>query len=198
MINPDPVDARDTQVLASELNTSNLRVACRGADSLSSEGTRYDCIWSISVVEHISGKYDDSMAMRLLYGALAPGGVLAITVPVDKTFKEEFRDSDVYGLGAKRGEAGEFFFQRRYTEVAIQRRLLEPIGSPDCRMTFFGEIAPGLYDSYERQWRRDGLLRSVLDPMEIGRNYRCFGSWQDMPGMGVCGLRIVKPHGATE
>jgi len=44
----------------------------------------------------------------------------------------------------------------------------------------------------EKRWMRDGLAGTVEDAREIVDHYREFRNWEEMPGMGVCGLMIEK------
>ena len=88
--------------------------------AIEDEHGQYDSIWSISVIEHIPDD-GDAEAMRLMYEALAPGGTLIVTVPVDRRPWDEYRGNDAYSLGVGAGPQGTFF-QRWYDEPAIARR----------------------------------------------------------------------------
>jgi SAM-dependent methyltransferase len=191
VINPDVADADLTANLAAVLRLGCIDVEAVPVQALASEGGRYDAIWSISVVEHIPGD-GDTAAMRVMYGALAPGGRLIVTVPVDRRPWDEFRDADPYGLGSSRGPQG-YFFQRWYDEAAIHTRLIDPIEPPSVALEWFGERVPGRFADYEREWQRFGHRRTVDDPHEIGAWYRPFARWAEMPGQGVCGIAIGKP-----
>src|SRR5205807_1331699 len=76
LLNPDRTDLDETIATAAQLGLTTLTARSGGVDSLSKCREAYDCIWSISVVEHIAGEYDDTQAMKWLYGALKPGGRL--------------------------------------------------------------------------------------------------------------------------
>lgn len=192
MINPDAKDAAQTATILSKLKPSNVRVECRGVECLAGRNEKYDCIWSISVVEHISGDCDDREAVRLMYNSLNAGGRLILTIPVDRVFRDEFRDRDYYGMQADPSRAGRYFFQHIYDKTAIRERLLGPIGKEPSVIRWFGEISPGRFTDYESRWMRDGLAGTVEDAREIVDHYREFTSWEEMPGMGVCGLMIEK------
>ena len=190
MINPDATDLDETRRVAAAasiplaLTKSEIRVF---RDRLET----YDSIWSISVLEHIHGDYDDREAAAWLYGALRPGGVLALTVTTDRKFWDEYRDADPYGL--VRLASGPVFFQRWYDLTAIKERLLAAFHGARVSLAFFGETSPGAFKSYEAEWIRQGVRRAVDDPREIADNFREYPSWEAMPGAGVCGIRIVKP-----
>jgi SAM-dependent methyltransferase len=190
MINPDRTDLEQTRLVAASARipldfvNTDLRV-------FRSRPGRYDSIWSISVLEHVHGDYDDRDSIAWLYSALRPGGVMALTVTVDRVFWDEYRDADPYGLD--RAVAGQVFFQRWYDLRAIRERLVDPLAGSSASLAFFGETRPGIFKAYEAEWARQGLKRSVEDPREIADNFSEFPTWESMPGKGVCGIRIVKP-----
>ncbi len=191
MLNPDLGDLTHTRAVISRLGIRNVRTLAQDVGTLAEMPGHYDCIWSISVVEHIHDKHDDTAAMRLLYGALAEGGRLILTVPVDRAFREEYRGQNIYGTQAPCPD-GSYFFQRIYDEATIKRRLLDPIGQPATCLRWFGETRRGLYVDYERRWLEQAQACSVDDPREIADHFREFPSWEAMPGMGVCGLVVAK------
>lgn len=192
MINPDTRDISQTQAIARRLQLDNLRCTSGAVDALIGTDRSFDCIWSISVIEHISGRYDDSAAMKMMYDLLRPGGRLIITIPTDRTFYCEHRKEDTYLLNAD-AAGGDYFFQRVYDESAIEARLLEPIGQRPVVMRWFGEKSQGQYRKYEKRWIAEGLSCTVDDPREISDNYQEFKSWKEMPGHGVCGFMLQKP-----
>jgi len=188
--NPDLRDLAATRYLANVLRLRNIRTEPVGVEGLRKRTSSFDCIWSISVIEHISGAYDDREAIRCMYEALAPAGTLVLTFPVDRTFREESRAFDPYGTQLRSGER--FFFQRYYDPDSIRSRLLAPIGYPEHTVEFFGETSPGTFAAYEARSRHRGLECTVEDPREIADNYKGFMSWDEMPGAGFCGLVITK------
>ncbi len=190
MVNPDAEDARVTRRFARRLNLVEFVVDTLPVEEL--DDSRYDLIWSISVVEHIAGDDGDTQAIRRLYGALVPGGRLIVTVPVARAFEVEMREHDEYGLGIP-GAGGRYFFQRIYDEAAIHRRLIEPSGEAATRIEWWGERRPGRFREYEKRWVAEGHRCTVDDPEEIAREYRTYRTWEEMPGMGVCGIVIDKP-----
>jgi hypothetical protein len=189
-INPDVRDAARTARIAARLRITNVEVDPLGVSALHTTKNRFNCIWSLSVVEHIAGDLDDRVAVRLMFEALEYGGRLILTVPVDRQPREEYRDHDPYGT-QPRVRSG-YFFQRVYDEASIWERLISATASEPTIMRWFGETSPGRLAEYERRWLREGHRLSVHDPREIADNYREFRSWENMPGMGVCGLMIEK------
>lgn len=193
MANPDAKDLRVTGDLARGSGLS--RVNCLEADALeASRGQpRYSAVWSISVVEHIPGDRGDSDAVRAMFDSLLPGGVLVITVPVDREAWDEYRTTDTYSLGASGGD-GRYFFQRFYDAGTLADRIIGPIGVPPQRVDWFGERTRGTFAAYVERWLDRGFAETVSDPSFVARNFRPFSSYQEMPGMGVCGLAFQAPR----
>ncbi len=194
MQNPHERDLASTRRMASALGLGNVETTLDGVDALADQPEAWDCIWSISVVEHIDGSIDDTAAVKLMYGALRPGGRLVITVPVDRAFRDEFRESDTYGTSVRRDDAGCVFFQRWYDEAALEARLVAPLeGAEVIRRGWFGEREPGRFTAYEQRWLREGRAATLDDPREIADHFQVWPSWDAMPGAGVAGLVIQKP-----
>jgi len=189
MINPDRLDADVTRRLADRFGFRNVAVEPLPVSAIEGLDQRYDSIWSISVIEHIPDD-GDTVAMRLMYAALAPGGTLLVTVPVDRHAWDEYRKDDVYGLGIASGPKGSFF-QRWYDEPTCQSRLLDPLGPIDVHVEWFGERIAGRFAGYVNDWLWRGRARPVDDPREIADWYASSCCWGDMPGQGVCGI-VVK------
>lgn len=193
MINPDQRDLQLSDTIVRNLKISNIRTDCCGVDVLEHSQEIFDSIWAISVIEHISGKYDDRYAVRQMYNALSEGGSLILTVPVDRQSWDEYRDQSYYDTQEQSG-SGRYFFQRHYDKIAIWERLVQTIGVEPSSLRWFGEKSAGYFSDYERRWLRDGYKCTVDDPLEMAENYQEFPSWELMPGMGVCGLVFKKPH----
>lgn len=191
VMNPDARDLAETELIAKAANLTNLTCRKESVDALARVSNAYDCIWSISVIEHISGPYDDSQAIRWMMDALKPGGRLILTFPVDRQLVIETSDKDYYGTQERLSD-GRYFFYRRYDPQAIEERLLKPTGHRPRAMQFFGETTPGRYMQYEERWIREGHAVTVDDPREIADHYREYQRWEDMPGLGICGLMITK------
>ena len=197
MLNPDSSDAETTRLIVDRLGYQNVAVSAAAVSELSGHEATYDCIWSISVVEHIStdgGEDDgDTQAMRLMYGALRPGGRLIVTVPVDRRFWKEFRDRDYYGVDGLASASGRYFFQRLYDEASLRFRLVEPLGAAPTTLAWFGERIAGTFYAYQDRWISHGPAETIDDARRIADDYVDYGSWADMPGFGICGLVIDKP-----
>ena len=193
MLNPDADDLAATRTAAKELDLTNIEARPGGTEALSTCSGAYDAVWSLSVVEHIAGAYDDRDAVRWMFGALKPGGLLILTVPVDRSFWIEYRDVDHYGTQAP-VENGRYFFQRFYDAQALRSRLIESIGQEPAMTRWFGEKTPGRFHAYIARWLREGLAATVDGPREMADHYQPFESWEAMSGVGVVGLLFQKPR----
>lgn len=191
MINPDSYDIQQTSYILSKINLINIKYSCLDINSLINFEDSFDCIWSISVLEHITGLYDDRFALIKLFSYLKKGGKLIITIPVDRNLWNEFRELNYYGTQNK-DNSGQYFFQRYYDKKAIWERLVAAVGIEPKVVRWFGETTPGRFAAYERRWMMDGYKCTVEDPREIADHYQEFSSWEDMPGKGICGLVFEK------
>src|SRR5262249_23327292 len=90
IINPDPQDIARTDRVLDAARFTTVQTHCAGADWIPASGRKFDGIWSISVIEHISGAYEDDRAVRMMYEALKPGGRLILTFPVDRSAWDEY------------------------------------------------------------------------------------------------------------
>jgi hypothetical protein len=208
MLNPDPQDFAFSRDTARRIGLRNLHVRQSGADVLAGQpvadmhGPPYDAIWSISVIEHIAGAYDERQALRWMWGALRPGGRLILTVPVDRAHEDEYRDIDTYstqGGGGDGGDstnggapAGKYFFQRVYDEASIADRITNTIGQLPNVIRWYGETRPGKFRELERGIMSRGLDAAVHEPREMADHFRTYASWAEMPGFGICGLMFEK------
>lgn len=192
VINPDKDDISETIQIVNKLHIKNIHPIGGAVDILPGLKKTYDCIWSISVIEHISGNYEDSQAVKFMYDALHENGRLILTVPVDRIFWDEYREYACYGLSGTQSANGKYFFQHFYDKHAIWERLLSPIGQEPRIIRWFGEIYPGRFKEYTERWVHDGDACTVDSPKENVDYYREFATYEEMPGMGICGLMIEK------
>lgn len=192
MINPDIADCIFTHSVITTLNFHNIRLDNLDLHTALAEGETYDHIWSISVIEHIDGDYDDRDAAREMYNALCPGGRLIMTVPVDRMLWSEYRNHNAYGTQSTR-DSDRYFFQRYYDLEAINERIVSTIGRSPSVVSWFGEKVAGHFAAYEQRWIKEGYNCIVDDPREIADHYQEYSSWDVMPGKGVCGMVFEKP-----
>lgn len=191
MLNPDIRDRDASQRMAARAGLSKIEFTDKTISEMTRQSGRFDCVWAISVIEHISGEIDDTAAVTALFELLAEGGRLILTVPVGRVFEEEYRDRDEYGTQPG-VVAGRHFFQRIYDESSLHERIVKAIGVEPTVVRWFGERTAGHYAQYEQRWIRDGIHCTVDDPREMADNYREYASWKDMPGLGVCGMMFER------
>ena len=191
VLNPDARDLEQTRAIARAAGITNIACEAAGADWLADHPGAFDCIWSISVIEHIHGTYTEGTALKWMYQALKPGGRLIVTFPVDRRHVIEYSDKDYYG-NQERLANGKYFFYRRYDEPAIEERLIASLGRQPSAVGWFGETTPGRYLEYEKRWIAQGHAVTVEDPREVVDHYREYPDWESMPGLGICGMVFSK------
>jgi SAM-dependent methyltransferase len=196
IINPDKTDIGLTNDIAAALRLENIRCDQLSIDSLSSSNSTnldtYDCIYAISVIEHIwTETYDDRQAVQWMYERLRPGGHLILTVPVDRRYWLEYRDENTYNLQSETNEG--YFFQRFFDWPAIETRIIDVIGRRPSVVRWYGERESGYFAHHVEEWRKKGRTAAIRHPIEMVDHFREFDSWEQMPGIGVCGLLFTKP-----
>ena len=119
----------------------------------------FDAAYSVSVLEHIPDG-GDSIAIRELIRVVRPGGLVVVTVPFDRAYRETFVEGPVY----ERKPAGSerIFFERHYDEASLTDRLLKPIPAKVQNLELWGERRLRV----ETLLSRLGLLRVPLSPLE--------------------------------
>jgi SAM-dependent methyltransferase len=189
MLNPDPVDVKESEELASFMKLNTLTHLCAGVQELRTEKfkARFDNVWSISVIEHISGTCTDSEALKLMFQTLRPGGRLLVTFPVDRIHRIESTETCLYGTQPQMPD-GRYFFQRFYDQESINSRLIDNLGVQPIVTAWFGEDSSGWWTKYRETCSQHKVPYRVRDPLEISRHFRQFPTWKEMPGMGFCGL----------
>jgi len=191
MINPDPHDIASTVEIVSLLQVKGFTTKQATIKELD-ESNRYNAIWSISVIEHIAGENGDSDAVEKMFSLLGPGGRLILTLPVGREHLIQKRGEDIYSTGSPVSEDGLRFFQRVYDVRSIKERLVNVVGRTPTVCRWFGEKVSGNYAEYEKRWIKDGIRVTAADSWRIARDYQEYERWDDMPGVGVCGLVFDK------
>lgn len=107
---------------------------------LSFRDESFDRVYSISVVEHIAAE-GDMRCMEEIGRVLAPGGLALLTVPFAPRSRDVRRPADYvyWNRSLPPDERGEVFFERRYSEEDLRRRLVEPSGLAVQKLQFVGE-----------------------------------------------------------
>src|SRR5436190_12475242 len=85
----------------------------------------FDAAYSVSVLEHIPGD-GDATAIRELVRIVRPGGLVVVTVPFDRRYRETFVQGPVYERSPTASEP--VFFERHYDHETLSARLLAPAG----------------------------------------------------------------------
>ena len=119
----------------------------------------FDAAYSVSVLEHIPDD-GDTAAIRELIRVVRPGGVVVVTVPFDRRYRETFVDGPVYERTQVGREA--VFFERHYDAAALSTRLLRMDGVELVDLRFWGEGAVRV----EALLDRLGPMRLPLSPLE--------------------------------
>jgi SAM-dependent methyltransferase len=119
----------------------------------------FDAAYSVSVLEHIPDS-GDSAAIRELVRVVRPGGVVVVTVPFDRRYRETFVDGPVYERTPLDSER--LFFERHYDRSTLSQRLLDQTGAALVDLQFWGEGSIRT----ERLLDRLGPLRLPLSPLE--------------------------------
>jgi len=124
--------------------TARLHLDCQDGRALTFDDATFDRVYSISVLEHIPDE-GDSACVKELARVLKPGGRVVITVPFWPTSRDEYRQGGFYWARSSKQEQGKgTFYQRRYSEDDVRRRLVAPSGLKLRTLAYVGETAPAL------------------------------------------------------
>ena len=119
----------------------------------------FDAAFSVSVLEHIPDA-GDSAALRELIRIVRPGGVVVVTVPYDRQYRETFVSGPVYERAPVASEP--VFFERHYDPRTLAARLLPSDVCDATDVSLWGEGTIRM----ERLLDRLGPLRLPLSPLE--------------------------------
>lgn len=188
LINPDKADLAETERL---LRAAGLLDRCELHNCLIAESNlvraSFDCISSVSVVEHIP---EDRQAIQTMWDLLRPGGRLLLSVPCAASTSEQYIDRDEYGIHGE-SLAGCVFWQRFYDAQLLQERIFSVTGSPR-RIEIFGERRPGLFMKMAARKRQDRYYPFWREPYLTAREYARFRTVDELPGEGVCAMEFIK------
>jgi SAM-dependent methyltransferase len=107
--------------------------------ALSFANDSFTKVYSISVLEHIPDDGDSRCAAEI-GRVLAPGGTAVLTVPFAPTSRDEYTTPRFYWhRSSVANGAGRVFYQRRYSEADLYRRLIEPSGLKLSGIEYIGE-----------------------------------------------------------
>jgi SAM-dependent methyltransferase len=127
--------------------------------ALTYEDGSFDAAYSVSVLEHIPDD-GDAAAIGELIRVVRPGGLVVVTVPFDRRYRETFVDGPVYER--KQLASERVFFERHYDRTSLTARLFGTSAADVVDLTFWGEGAIRT----ERLLDRLGPLRLPLSPVE--------------------------------
>src|SRR5207249_9527484 len=119
----------------------------------------FDAAYSVSVLEHIPD-HGDSAAMRELIRVVRPGGIVVVTVPYDRHYRETFVKGPVYERKPIGSEP--VFFERHYDRETLAERLLNSGPAQVVDVSIWGEGSVRMDAFLERL----GPLRVPLSPVE--------------------------------
>ena len=190
MTNPDKTDAADSRrfLAACGLNGERVQVSSHVVADLPSEGGSFDTIYSISVLGHVQIEEQQAFLSKL-WSLLRPGGRLVLTVPVAASYREEYRDEDVYHLGRERNAAGLVFFQRVYDADALKNQVVQPLaalGGQVVSTRVHGLTGGFKYTDYLERWQQKGRAETVKDVFYASKYLREFEYINDLPERGIC------------
>ncbi|MFC1452297.1 class I SAM-dependent methyltransferase [Verrucomicrobiota bacterium] len=195
VVNPDGEDLAITRTLfrCLELDPGRTTFEARYAGDLPWPDEHFECVWSLSVIEHIPVP-EDITAVREMWRVLSPGGRLILTLPAAASGYDEFRAENVYGLDRQehRTEEG-VFFQRWYAEKDIGDRIVTALpGARITRREVWGEKARGWFADYCRRWAEQGDAVSAADPFYAATRFRRYAGIDELPGAGIACLALAK------
>ena len=149
--------------------------------NLQFEDGSFTKIFSISVLEHIPGS-GDSECMEEIARTLKTGGTCVLTVPFSPLGRDEYQHKRISQWPLKLTKATHgngAFFQRRYSQSDLFKRLIDPSGLGLQKLQYFGERV------FVGQDREIGELlppvTGVIHPL-MGRVFqtKLYDSWQDV------------------
>ncbi len=152
-------------------------------------------VYSISVIEHIPDD-GDSDCLREIGRVLAPGGRCLLTVPFWPTSQDVYHRPDFYfAASSPTNGGGLVFFQRRYSEEDLQRRLIRPSGLHLTRLLYVGERVGTRNDRREFCEVAPMLITSPLHPV-LSRlvHTRPAASWHTLRKPLCAFLELTKPR----
>ena len=190
MINPDRNDRQETVMQKKTLNVNNLKVLDGDATKLEFPDNIFDTVISISVIEHINGN-GDSKAMQEFWRVLIPGGKLILTTHIAKQKRVEYRDHDQYNIS--RHKKSKYFFQRVYDSESFNERILSQLPVKPIDQKIWGEKEKGWFDAYIDRWIKNGIEETIYDPWYMATKFTSFDSINQLPGIGVIGIAVIKP-----
>src|SRR2546430_13462937 len=104
--------------------------------ALSYADASFDAAYSVSVLEHIPDG-GDTVTLRELLRVVRPGGLVVVTVPFDRRYRETFVHGPVYERKAVASEP--MFYERHYDRTTLAERLLSTELADVVDLSYWGE-----------------------------------------------------------
>lgn len=114
---------RESRLLKASLCLENLVVETQDARRLSYPDDFFDCIFSISALEHVAPEDEgDLLALKEMQRVLRKAGILVVTLPYHSEYTKEYKLGSVYEREAFKNRLN--FFQRFYDEKSLATRII--------------------------------------------------------------------------
>ena len=194
-INPDKPDLQETERLINAVHPGINRCSFHNiyANKLPWPDETFDCIWSISVIEHIPEPQDVN-TIKELWRVLKPNGKLILTLPACNSSWDEYKENNVYNLSLyKRENHGKYFFQRWYDQKILDERIFSVI--PECKlvgMEVWGETKKGWFCEYAKGLEKKGMSISCRDPILMRTKFQRYNSVDELAWEGIINLYMQK------
>lgn len=123
-----------------KISPQKLEIRVEDGRKLSFPEKSLDKVYSLSTLEHIPGD-GDTQAVREIARVLAEGGKCYITVPFSPSSKVEYLEARrmYWAKHSVTAAEGKVFYQRRYSEHDLFKRLIEPSGLTLEKTRYVGE-----------------------------------------------------------
>lgn len=150
-------------------------------------------VYSISVIEHIPDE-GDSECVREIARVLAPGGRCLLTVPFAPVSRNEYQSADsFYWAGSSSASEGQgTFYQRRYSEEDLYKRLIEPSGLKLRTVQYAGEniLANSPHEFCDYLPLYLGPIHPIASRLVLGKPV---ASWKDVKKPLCAFIALEKP-----
>ncbi len=139
---------------------SNLAAVTMSANDMGIASSSVPFLYSVSVVEHIGGD-GDSRALAEFGRVLMPGGIAAVTIPMQPAFEEVWLDHNVYRPN-QRAARERTFFQYEYDWASVERRLIAPSGLQLEALHIWQVASQAAYERYMKVTAQYRSPRALL------------------------------------
>jgi SAM-dependent methyltransferase len=193
LVNPD---ADDLSVTAELIKAAGLDPACKTvARRFEDAGFRdesFDVITSVSTLQHV-GRNPETVAAAWRY--LRPGGTLLISLPcvTDATEQHHHQRSRATTISPTRRPLSRQLCDSRF----LDERIFKIVGPPS-RYMIYGETVAGSFGRRLKRRLTDPAYPLWREPLNMGREWRCFSSINELPGEGITALEFTKPLNGRE